>query len=73
MGPFIMHSQTKVGDNKEWQPTDWTAYKHVVEGKLLEIVKNNFFVLGEVHVGGQEHFYLETQNCIAIPGESNTK
>ncbi|XP_038627943.1 xanthine dehydrogenase/oxidase-like [Tachyglossus aculeatus] len=22
---------------------------------------------GEVHVGGQEHFYLETQSCIAIP------
>uniref|UniRef100_A0A6I8NK57 xanthine dehydrogenase n=1 Tax=Ornithorhynchus anatinus TaxID=9258 RepID=A0A6I8NK57_ORNAN len=23
--------------------------------------------LGEVHVGGQEHFYLETHSCIAIP------
>ncbi|KAI6175673.1 Ferredoxin [Aphelenchoides bicaudatus] len=55
MGPFLVHSQTKIGDNKEWKPTDWTAYKHVVEGEL--------------RVGGQEHFYLETQNCIAIPGE----
>lgn len=22
---------------------------------------------GEVHMGGQEHFYLETQACIAVP------
>lgn len=25
------------------------------------------FGLGEVHVGGQEHFYMETQSVLAIP------
>jgi xanthine dehydrogenase large subunit len=25
---------------------------------------------GELHIGGQEHFYLETQAAIAIPGEA---
>lgn len=53
--PLILHSQLNVEEKEEWQPTDWTAYKHVVEG--------------QVRIGGQEHFYLETQNCVAIPGE----
>lgn len=26
-------------------------------------------VSGEVRIGGQEHFYLETNNCVIIPGE----
>lgn len=26
---------------------------------------------GEVRMGGQEHFYLETQACIVIPGEDD--
>lgn len=55
MSPFIVHSQTNVDNKNEWIPTDWTSYKHVIEG--------------QIRIGGQEHFYLETQNCIAIPGE----
>jgi xanthine dehydrogenase large subunit len=26
---------------------------------------------GELHLGGQEHFYLEAQSALAIPGEAN--
>eukprot|EP00300_Choanocystis_sp_HF-7_P021075 c20731_g1_i2.p1 GENE.c20731_g1_i2~~c20731_g1_i2.p1 ORF type:complete len:1155 (+),score=277.93 c20731_g1_i2:26-3490(+) len=28
-------------------------------------------VEGDIRVGGQEHFYLETQACIVVPGERN--
>ncbi len=28
-------------------------------------------VEGEVHVGGQEHFYLEPQGTVIIPGEND--
>ncbi|HEY0007458.1 MAG TPA: xanthine dehydrogenase molybdopterin binding subunit, partial [Tepidisphaeraceae bacterium] len=27
---------------------------------------------GELHIGGQEHFYLESQACLVVPGEANT-
>lgn len=26
-----------------------------------------FFGTGEIHIGGQEHFYMETQSVLAIP------
>lgn len=29
------------------------------------------FYIGKIRMGGQEHFYLETQNCVAIPGETD--
>ncbi|MCY1011043.1 xanthine dehydrogenase molybdopterin binding subunit [Nannocystis pusilla] len=29
-------------------------------------------VAGELHTGGQDHFYLETQATLAIPGENDT-
>jgi xanthine dehydrogenase large subunit len=29
-------------------------------------------LLGELHIGGQEHFYLEAQAAIAVPGEAGT-
>lgn len=27
---------------------------------------------GVLHIGGQEHFYLETQACVVVPGEQRT-
>ncbi|KJH50087.1 CO dehydrogenase flavoprotein [Dictyocaulus viviparus] len=36
---------------------DWSAYDYVVEG--------------EIKIGGQEHFYLETQQCLVIPNEGD--
>ncbi|MGK3137300.1 xanthine dehydrogenase molybdopterin binding subunit [Pantoea trifolii] len=29
-------------------------------------------IQGEFHIGGQEHFYLETQTALVIPGEDDT-
>lgn len=34
---------------------DWSQYDRVVNGSIK--------------IGGQEHFYLETENCIVVPGE----
>uniref|UniRef100_A0A1I7XKX7 xanthine dehydrogenase n=1 Tax=Heterorhabditis bacteriophora TaxID=37862 RepID=A0A1I7XKX7_HETBA len=36
---------------------NWEKYDHIIEG--------------EIKIGGQEHFYLETQQCVAIPLEDN--
>ncbi len=35
--------------------------------KTLSEVKN--FISGTLHTGAQEHWYLETQSCICVPGE----
>lgn len=37
----------------------------------IKINKNKFKKLGQIRIGGQEHFYLETHNCVAIPGEGD--
>lgn len=34
------------------------------------LAQAKFRLSGELHIGGQEHFYLEAQSAIAIPGEA---
>lgn len=42
--------------------------KVIQKGDLTEGFENSKYILeGEFEVGGQEHFYLETQRCVAIP------
>ncbi|KAK0398793.1 hypothetical protein QR680_002757 [Steinernema hermaphroditum] len=53
--PFKIHSSLNESDTVK--ATDWSSYDRVVEGTI--------------RIGGQEHFYLETQQCIAIPGETD--
>lgn len=36
---------------------------------LKAIAEGEKVIEGEVRIGGQEHFYLETHACIVIPGE----
>lgn len=31
------------------------------------IAESELTLEGEVHMGGQEHFYLETQACVCVP------
>uniref|UniRef100_F1KRL5 xanthine dehydrogenase n=1 Tax=Ascaris suum TaxID=6253 RepID=F1KRL5_ASCSU len=54
--PFVVRSclADDYGDH-DAVTDDWSQYDHVIEGSIK--------------IGGQEHFYLETQNCIVIPGE----
>ncbi|KHJ83862.1 aldehyde oxidase and xanthine dehydrogenase, a/b hammerhead domain protein [Oesophagostomum dentatum] len=40
-----------------WYIVIWSKYDRVVEG--------------EIRIGGQEHFYLETQQCIVVPLEDD--
>uniref|UniRef100_A0A915DBR0 xanthine dehydrogenase n=1 Tax=Ditylenchus dipsaci TaxID=166011 RepID=A0A915DBR0_9BILA len=55
--PFTLHSSYAKGDTILKTCKNWPE-------KYCKIVE------GQIRMGGQEHFYLETQNAIAIPGES---
>uniref|UniRef100_A0A0N4ZXA3 xanthine dehydrogenase n=1 Tax=Parastrongyloides trichosuri TaxID=131310 RepID=A0A0N4ZXA3_PARTI len=48
-----LHSSLTLNDKKEI--FDYSSSKHVIEG--------------EIRMGGQEHFYLETSQVLVIPGE----
>uniref|UniRef100_A0A8R1DVT0 FAD-binding PCMH-type domain-containing protein n=2 Tax=Caenorhabditis japonica TaxID=281687 RepID=A0A8R1DVT0_CAEJA len=52
---FVIHSS--LNDNETVVKNDWSKYERVVEGSI--------------DMGGQEHFYLETQQCIVIPHEDD--
>ncbi|KAL6737361.1 hypothetical protein Aduo_011012 [Ancylostoma duodenale] len=53
--PLLIHSSLL--ENEKVVEHDWSKYDHVVEG--------------EIKMGGQEHFYLETQQCVVIPHEDD--
>ncbi len=45
--------------------------RHVLRGNIEEgFAAADHILEDELHLAGQEHFYLETQRCIAIPGEN---
>lgn len=69
MKPFKVHSSMAEGG--ALKTYDWSKYEKVVEGEHSGLVDlpQPIQPLGEVRMGGQEHFYLETQNCVVIPGE----
>ncbi|CAD6190780.1 unnamed protein product [Caenorhabditis auriculariae] len=53
---MVVHSSLNEGGT-EVAKNDWSKYDRVVEG--------------EVRIGGQEHFYLETQQCVVTPLEAD--
>ncbi|VDM24158.1 unnamed protein product [Toxocara canis] len=54
--PFVVRSRLAENYGEHEAITeDWSKYDHVIEGS--------------VKIGGQEHFYFETQSCIVIPHE----
>nr|CDJ95017.1 Ferredoxin and [2Fe-2S]-binding and Molybdopterin dehydrogenase and CO dehydrogenase flavoprotein and Aldehyde oxidase xanthine dehydrogenase and Aldehyde oxidase and xanthine dehydrogenase domain containing protein [Haemonchus contortus] len=55
MQPLVIHSSLL--ENETVVKNDWSSYDHVIEG--------------EINMGGQEHFYLETQQCVVIPHEDD--
>ena len=49
----------------------FTRVLELKKGNLEEGFKNSKHILeGEIHMGGQEHFYMETHATIAIPKET---
>jgi len=57
MRPLRLHSSLL--DHDKVIDFDWTT-------------TNCCSVDGSIHIGGQEHFYLETQSCLVLPGESGS-
>ncbi|CAD5220304.1 unnamed protein product [Bursaphelenchus okinawaensis] len=57
MDKFKVHSQLAENPDAEYKPTDWKKYDRIIEGSN--------------RMNGQEHFYLETNNCLVIPGEDD--
>lgn len=46
--------------------------RRITRGNPEEAMKTADFVReGQVHMGGQEHFYLETHCCLVIPKEED--
>ncbi len=44
----------------------------IESGNIEEGFANSDYIIdGELHTGAQEHWYLETQSCLCIPGEDN--
>ena len=42
----------------------------IVQGDVdADLSSADHVIEGEMRLGGQEHFYLETQSCIAVPKE----
>ena len=64
--PSLLHTlQEAIAANSFYQP-DFTLKKGSVEEGFESA---DHIVTGELQIGGQEHFYLETQASIVIPKE----
>lgn len=46
---------------------------HVIQSGNIEegFAAADYIIEGEMQVGGQEHFYLETQGSFVVPGEGS--
>uniref|UniRef100_A0A183CH64 Ald_Xan_dh_C domain-containing protein n=1 Tax=Globodera pallida TaxID=36090 RepID=A0A183CH64_GLOPA len=55
--PFRIHSSLAEPNATIKSEIDWKKFSRTIKG--------------QIRIGGQEHFYLETQNCCAIPGEGD--
>ncbi|MEZ5195795.1 MAG: xanthine dehydrogenase molybdopterin binding subunit [Bacteroidales bacterium] len=61
----IIDLETAIQKNNRLHPP-----RKIECGDIKDAFKNADHILdGTLNVGGQEHWYLETQSCLAIPGE----
>lgn len=62
--PLVVTIQDAIQHNSFYQ--DWI--RSIKNGDVEQGFSESDHILeGEMHLGGQEHFYLETQACIALP------
>uniref|UniRef100_A0A146LZ03 xanthine dehydrogenase n=2 Tax=Lygus hesperus TaxID=30085 RepID=A0A146LZ03_LYGHE len=67
--PTIITIEDAIEHNSYHPDSSAVELRGDVETAFQEIVKNGGRIVeGEVHIGGQEHFYLETQNAVLVPG-----
>ena len=66
--PFILTIQQAIEADSFYDATHQLSTGDVESalGQAANVIE------GEMHVGGQEHFYLETNATYAIPGEANS-
>ncbi|XP_076033762.1 xanthine dehydrogenase rosy [Oratosquilla oratoria] len=64
--PCIVTIQDAIREKSWWEPTN--LKKGNMEAGLKEAAH---VIEGELHMGGQEHFYLETNVTLAVPKENN--
>ncbi|KAJ6665273.1 hypothetical protein lerEdw1_004322 [Lerista edwardsae] len=62
--PVILTIEEAIEHNSFFEP-----YRKLQNGNVEEAFKIVDHILeGEIHIGGQEHFYMETQSILAVPG-----
>jgi len=65
--PSILDLDSSIENNNRLQ-----APRKIETGNITEgFDTSDHFLEGVLDTGGQEHWYLETQSCMAIPGEDN--
>ncbi|XP_072274825.1 aldehyde oxidase-like [Pyxicephalus adspersus] len=64
----ILSVEDAIKHNSFFQPD-----KQILHGNIEEAFKKaDHIIEGEIHIGGQEHFYLETNSVLVVPkGEDN--
>ncbi|CAL8284972.1 unnamed protein product, partial [Gadus morhua 'NCC'] len=65
LSPLILTIQEAIAAQSFYQPIRTLQRGNLEEGFQLA----DHILEGEVHMGGQEHFYLETHVTLAVPGE----
>ncbi|XP_029462077.1 aldehyde oxidase-like [Rhinatrema bivittatum] len=61
--PVVLTIEDAIKHNSFYEPQ-----KKIRHGNVDEAFKSAEHILeGEIHIGGQEHFYMETQTILAIP------
>jgi len=61
----ILNIETAIAKNNILAPP-----RKMERGKPDEVLNNSEYkIKGTLRIGGQEHWYLETQSCLCIPGE----
>ncbi|XP_075175818.1 aldehyde oxidase 1-like, partial [Anomaloglossus baeobatrachus] len=66
--PLILTIEDAIKHNSFFEPS-----KQILHGNVEEAFKMADQILeGEIHIGGQEHFYMETNSVLVVPkGEDN--
>ncbi|XP_071977273.1 aldehyde oxidase 1-like isoform X2 [Engystomops pustulosus] len=67
--PLIITVEDSIEHNSFFQPS-----KQILHGNVEEAFKNADQILeGEVHIGGQEQFYMETNSVLVVPKKEDNE
>lgn len=70
--PAILDIDDAISSNSSYEEWGHSIESGNVDAMLMGVDAQGEHVLeGEARMGGQEHFYLEPNACIVIPGEND--